>query len=105
MMAEKADPQPLSDDEITARLAQLPGWERADDTITKTYKLERYMAGLAFASAVGTIAEGLDHHPDILIQWRKVTVTYYTHSAGNKITHKDFDAATAIEALPYKPRA
>lgn len=102
-MPEKS--QPLSDAEITTALKDLPGWERDGDTITKTYKLERYMAGLAFASAVGTIAEGLDHHPDILIQWRKVTVTYYTHDAGDKITQKDVNAAKAIEALPYKPRA
>lgn len=97
-------PEPLSDDQISAALAALPGWERDGDTIKKLYKLERYMAGLAFASAVGTIAEGLDHHPDIIIGWRKVTVTFYTHAAGNKITQKDVDAAAAIEALPYKPR-
>jgi 4a-hydroxytetrahydrobiopterin dehydratase len=98
-------PEPLSDAEIREALNQLPGWERDGDTIKKTYKFEHYMAGLAFASAVGTIAEGLDHHPNILIGWRKVTVTYNTHSAGNKITHKDIDAALAIEVLPYKPRA
>jgi 4a-hydroxytetrahydrobiopterin dehydratase len=98
-------PAPLSDAEISAALTGLPGWERDGDTLKKTYKLERYMAGLAFASAVGTIAEGLDHHPDIIIGWRKVTVIYYTHAAGNKITRKDVDAALAIEALPYKPRA
>jgi 4a-hydroxytetrahydrobiopterin dehydratase len=103
-MVEDRNAKPLSDDEITEQLKALPGWERDGDTIKKTYKFERYLSGLAFASAVGTIAEGLDHHPDILVQWRKVTVTYYTHIAGDKITHNDFDAAAAIEALPYKPR-
>ncbi len=98
------NPIPLTDNQITEALAGLPGWERDGDSIKKTYKLERYMAGLAFASAVGTIAEGLDHHPDIIIGWRKVTVIYNTHSAGNKITQKDIDAARFIEALPYKPR-
>jgi 4a-hydroxytetrahydrobiopterin dehydratase len=58
---------------------------------------------LAFASAVGVVAEGLDHHPDILIGWRKVTVSFSTHSAGNKITSLDMEAAAAIEALPYTP--
>jgi 4a-hydroxytetrahydrobiopterin dehydratase len=97
-------PQPLTDEQIAAALAGLPGWERAGDTIQKVYKFERYLYGLAFATTVGTVAEGMDHHPDILIQWRKVTVIYYTHAAGNKISQKDIDAAAAIEALPYKPR-
>ncbi len=98
------NPQPLDDNEIKAHLSNLDAWEREGDTIKKTYKFERYLYGLAFASTVGTIAEGLDHHPDILIQWRKVTVSVNTHSAGNKITVKDFQLAEAIEALPYKPR-
>lgn len=94
---------PLTDSEITERLAQLPGWQRSGDTIAKTYKVSTYLAGLAFASAVGTIAEGMDHHPEIVIGWKKVTVSYATHDAGNKITDADFNAAAAIEALPYKP--
>jgi 4a-hydroxytetrahydrobiopterin dehydratase len=94
---------PLTDDDIGERLRALPGWERDGDNIKKLYKLDTYLAGVAFASAVGTIAEGLDHHPDILIGWRKVTVTVNTHSAGSKITENDFQLAAAIEALPYKP--
>ncbi|MCB9450552.1 MAG: 4a-hydroxytetrahydrobiopterin dehydratase [Anaerolineaceae bacterium] len=91
--------------EIAERLVRLPGWERQGDGIAKTYKMPTYMAGLAFATAVGVIAEGLDHHPDLLIGWRKVTVRFTTHDAGNKLSHKDFAAAEAIEALPYKPGA
>ena len=99
------NPPALSDADIAQKLGGLPGWERDGDKIKKLFKLDTYLAGLAFASAVGTIAEGLDHHPDILIGWRKVTVSFSTHSAGNKITHNDVDAAAAIEALPYKPSA
>jgi 4a-hydroxytetrahydrobiopterin dehydratase len=98
------NPPALSDADISKHLGQLPGWERDGDKITKLFKLDTYLAGLAFASAVGTIAEGLDHHPDLLIGWRKVTVTFSTHSAGNKITSNDVEAAAAIEALPYKPK-
>lgn len=98
-------PPPLSDAEIDERLSKLPDWEREGDTIKKTYKFDRYLSGIAFASAVGVIAEGQDHHPNMQIGWRRVTVIYNTHAAGNKITDKDFQAAEAIEALPYKPRA
>jgi 4a-hydroxytetrahydrobiopterin dehydratase len=103
-MTEDRNAPPLSDAEITEQLKRFPGWLREGDTIKKTYKFDSYLSGIAFASAIGVIAEGLDHHPDMLIQWRKVTVSYSTHVAGNKITHNDFDAVAAIEALPYKPK-
>ncbi len=95
------NPTPLTDAEIAERLAGLPGWTRDGDTLTKTYKLDKYLSGLAFACAVGTIAEGLNHHPDLHIGWKTVTVRFTTHSAGHKITHKDVEAAAAIEALGY----
>jgi 4a-hydroxytetrahydrobiopterin dehydratase len=98
------NPPPLPDGDIVERLHSLPGWERDGDKIRKLFKLDSYLAGLAFASAVGVIAEGLDHHPDILIGWRKVTVSVNTHSAGDKITDNDFQLAAAIETLPYKPK-
>lgn len=96
------NPPPLADADITEQLGVLAGWERDGDKIKKLFKFDSYLAGIAFASAVGVIAEGLDHHPDILIGWRKVTVSFNTHSAGNKITSNDMEAAAAIEALPYK---
>jgi 4a-hydroxytetrahydrobiopterin dehydratase len=93
--------QPLADDEITRRLSALNGWERDGDKIRKVFSLDSYLAGIAFASAVGVIAEGMDHHPDMLIGWRKVTVSVNTHSSGNKITPTDFQLAEAIEGLGY----
>lgn len=95
--------KPATEAEIVERLTRLPGWERQGDTIRKTYRMETYLAGLAFATAVGVIAEGLDHHPDIHIGWRKVIISFTTHDAGNKLSLKDFMAADAIEALPYTP--
>lgn len=97
-------PPPLSDDAISSSLSQLPGWERDGGSITKTFKLDKYLTAFAFAATVGTIAEGLDHHPDIHIGWKKVTVTFSTHSAGHVVTEKDIEAAAAIEGLPYKPQ-
>lgn len=91
----------LNDAEITESLTQLHGWERDGDMLTRTFKFDSYMAGLAFASAAGTIAEGMDHHPDMTIGWRKVTISFTTHDAGSKITQKDVDAAAKIDALGY----
>lgn len=93
--------QALSDTDITEALADLSGWSREGDTLNKTYSFTSYLAGVAFASAVGVVCEGLDHHPDLDIRWRKVTIRFSTHDAGNKITQKDVDAAAAVEALGY----
>lgn len=97
-MATKA----LTETEITERLQQLTNWAREGDTITRTFKLTSYAAGLALASAIGTIADSFDHHPDMLITWRKVRVSFTTHDAGNKLSHKDFDVAQAVDLLKYQ---
>jgi 4a-hydroxytetrahydrobiopterin dehydratase len=93
--------QPLSDSDITTALDSLKGWSRDGDAITKTFSFASYLAGIAFASAVGVLSEGADHHPDLHISWRKVTVRYNTHDAGNKISQKDIDLAHAIDSIGY----
>jgi 4a-hydroxytetrahydrobiopterin dehydratase len=95
----------LTEAEITERLTRLEGWERVGDAITKTYKLDSYTAGLALAVTVGTIAEAHNHHPDLTIGWRQVTVRFTTHDAGHKLSEKDFAAAAAIESIGYPRKA
>jgi 4a-hydroxytetrahydrobiopterin dehydratase len=84
--------------EIEQELAALAGWTQAGSEITRTFTLPSFPAALAFASAVGHLAERADHHPDILIQYRKVTLTLSTHSAGG-LTEQDFELAAAINAI------
>ncbi len=93
----------LNDEEIRERLARLNGWERVGDTIRKSWRTDSYLAGLALATAIGVLSEGLDHHPELVIGWRRVNVSYCTHDAGNRLSHKDFDAAERIDALGYPP--
>ncbi|MBL8131046.1 MAG: 4a-hydroxytetrahydrobiopterin dehydratase [Anaerolineae bacterium] len=95
---------PLTDEQIAESLETLPGWIRQGETLTRTFALPSYMAGLAFACAVGTVCEGLDHHPDLFIGWKKVTVSFTTHDAGSRITAWDVKAARAVDALGY-PKA
>ncbi|MCK6578859.1 MAG: 4a-hydroxytetrahydrobiopterin dehydratase [Anaerolineae bacterium] len=92
---------PLTDEQIAESLETLPGWTRQGETLTRTYALPSYMAGLAFACAVGTVCEGLDHHPDLFIGWKKVTVSFTTHDAGSRITEWDVKAARAVDTLGY----
>ncbi len=92
---------PLSPEQIDAALESLPGWARDGEMLSKTYTLPSYPAGLMFASAVGAISEKLDHHPEMVIGYKRVTVRFCTHDAGNIITQADVDAARAVEALGY----
>lgn len=84
--------------EVEQALAGLEGWSQQGDAITRTVTLRSFPAALAFACAVGHLAERADHHPDILIQYRRVTLTLSTHSAGG-LTAKDFDLARQINAI------
>lgn len=84
--------------EIDQALADLSDWTQQGNAITRTYTLRSFPAALAFAAAVGHLAERADHHPDILIQYKRVTLTLSTHSAGG-LTAKDFDLARAIDAI------
>ena len=93
--------QALTAAEISAGLDELKGWARDGDTLVKTFQFESYLAGIAFASTVGVISEGLNHHPDLSIGWRRVTVSYTTHDVGSKLSAKDFAAAAAIDAVGY----
>lgn len=95
-MATALDPSAIQE-----ALNTLSGWEYTDGTLTKTYTFPQYLAGVAFVSAVGIVCEGLDHHPDMIVTYRKVQVMLTTHDAGNRVTQKDVDTALAIENLGY----
>jgi 4a-hydroxytetrahydrobiopterin dehydratase len=86
-----------SDAEIRGALSELPGWKLQGKEITKTFDMKGFKAAMAFAGTVGELAERADHHPDILIQYRKVTVTLTSHDAGG-ITDRDLRLARQIEA-------
>jgi 4a-hydroxytetrahydrobiopterin dehydratase len=88
----------LSETDATARLYALRGWTRANNEIVKTFELPDFPSAVMFVAAVGQLAQTADHHPDIDIRYRKVTLTLSTHSAGG-LTAKDFDLAEKIEAL------
>jgi 4a-hydroxytetrahydrobiopterin dehydratase len=88
----------LTDDEIAARLPGVPGWQREKGSIIRTVTRGDFRQAMLFASAVADLAEQADHHPDILIQWNRVTLTLSTHSAGG-LTAADFALAGKISQL------
>jgi 4a-hydroxytetrahydrobiopterin dehydratase len=92
----------LSEQEIAQALGELPGWAVVNGKLEKTYAFASYGDGVAFALRVALLAEKKDHHPDLLgIGWKKVRVTYVTHSQGG-ITSLDIEAARAADAVYTK---
>jgi 4a-hydroxytetrahydrobiopterin dehydratase len=95
-------PTKLTDAQIQEQLAALPGWEiNADGRLSRTFQFGSYLDGVAFASAVGVVCEGIGHHPDLFIGWRRVVVSFITHDIGNAISDSDFEAAAAVAALGF----
>ncbi|MFM8303238.1 MAG: 4a-hydroxytetrahydrobiopterin dehydratase [Actinomycetota bacterium] len=86
----------LSDDQVLAALAGLPGWERADDVIVKEFTLATFPAAIQFVVALAEQAETANHHPDIDIRWRRVRIALTTHDEGG-LTEKDVALARDIE--------
>lgn len=88
----------LSEDELNAQLSQMHGWTVEYGQISKTYEFKSYTEGLVFAVACGRLAEKRDHHPDMLLTWRKVKCSLSTHSEGG-ITEKDIALASEFDGL------
>mgnify|MGYP001309679587 CR=1 FL=1 len=89
----------LTSDEVTAALAEMPGWEREGDAITRQFSFDGgFMGSVGFINRVAEAAEAADHHPDLAISWNHVTVTLSTHSAGG-ITEKDIALAREADRL------
>jgi len=86
----------LSDAQIAEKLKSLPGWEHDKDSIRKLFRFKEFMDGIRFVNRVAEKAEAADHHPDILINYTRVTMTCSTHSEGG-ITERDFGLAQEIE--------
>ena len=97
----------LTPSEIAVELERLEGWTRQDDAITRKFVFSGFPDAIAFVVRVGFAAEAVDHHPDILVNFKRVTLTFTTHSEGG-LTSKDFAGARKADALavalgPAKP--
>ena len=84
--------------ELAQRLAVLPGWECADNRLTKTFQFADYYETMAFVNALAYVAHKQDHHPDLSVHYNRVVVAYSTHDAGG-VTHNDCICAAKIEML------
>lgn len=78
------DTPKMRPDEIEAFMNQLPGWRIVEkggiQRLTRTFEFKDFKTALAFTSRVGAIAEADNHHPEILTEWGKVTVWWWTYT-------------------------
>ena len=88
----------LSQPEIEQRMKALKGWTLDENAIRKQYTFAGFPEAIAFVDRLAPQAEKADHHPDILINYKRVTLTYSTHSEGG-LTEKDFAGAAAADRL------
>lgn len=93
--------QKLSEAEIAAELAKLPGWNLHQGNLHRVFEFADFVHAFGFMTSVALAAEAMNHHPDWSNSWNKVTVDLCTHSAGG-ITQRDFDLAGKIQQL-YHP--
>lgn len=87
-----------SDSEVAAALESLPNWAEVGGSIQRTISFKDFKESMAFIVHVANEAERVQHHPDILIRYNKVTLTLSTHDAGG-LTAKDFDLARTIDEI------
>ena len=90
----------LSDQEVAAALAKLPGWSRVAgrSAIAKTFQFADFSAAWGFMCRVALAAEKQDHHPEWFNVWNRVEITLSTHDAGG-LSARDVKLAEAIEGL------
>ena len=88
----------LSQSEIEPRMKTLSGWTLDGNAIRKQYVFAGFPEAVAFVNRLAPEAEAADHHPDILINYKRVTLTYSTHSEGG-LTEKDFAGAVTADQI------
>ncbi|MGW0911288.1 4a-hydroxytetrahydrobiopterin dehydratase [Streptomyces sp. NPDC002784] len=91
--------EPLSHKEIEDRLAELPGWSLDGDRLARSYRLSSHFAATAMVVHIAQVQEELDHHSDLTLGYRSVSLTVHTHSAGGAVTEKDFELARRVAEL------
>ena len=86
----------LNEESIAGWLEGHVGWNRAGNEIAKTFSFSSFRDSIVFVNRVATIADDVDHHPDIDIRYNKVMLSVTTHDAGG-LTENDFDLAQRVD--------
>lgn len=88
----------LNEAEISSRIETMPGWVHDDGRLRKLVATGNFNRGVQYVLKIGAIADRLNHHPDILLTYPRVTIEIYTHDVGG-ITDFDFELARQIDGI------
>ena len=92
----------VSDNEATELLQQIPEWTLIEvdgiKQLQRQYKFKNFVLAMAFANELAEISEAEGHHPGILVEWGKVTVTWWSHSIKG-LHRNDFVMAAKTDSL------
>jgi 4a-hydroxytetrahydrobiopterin dehydratase len=88
----------LDERAISAALAELRGWRLRENRLEKEIAFASFADAMAFLVRLAFEAEAADHHPDIEIHYRRVTLAWSTHSEGG-VTAKDVAGARTADRL------
>ena len=88
----------LSEVEVQQALRDLPGWKRNGKAIDRNFQFENFLKAMEFVNQIAEAAEAVNHHPDILISYNKVTLSLISHDSGG-VTHRDVKMAARINEL------
>jgi 4a-hydroxytetrahydrobiopterin dehydratase len=94
----EAGTPPLTLEQATSYLREVPQWRLQDNKIVRELKLKDFKEALAFVNQVGEIAEDEGHHPGIHVSYNRVTLELWTHAIGG-LSENDFIVAAKIDAL------
>jgi 4a-hydroxytetrahydrobiopterin dehydratase len=72
-------------------------WLEINDSLIKSFKTKDFRQAVAFIQLIAFEAEAMDHHPEIRNVYNLVEIKLCTHSAGNKVTSKDWELAERID--------
>lgn len=90
--------QLLTEEEIATSLTSVPDWRREGDELVRTVQSVTFREAIALVGRVADAAEEADHHPDMLINWKRVTFRLTT-KASHGLTAKDVAMAVTIDRL------
>ena len=88
----------LAEQEIKQALTGLPGWERQGDVIARSFQFPAFTDAMAFVNRVALLAEQANHHPDITINYNRVTLALTSHDSGG-VTERDVKLAGRLSDL------
>jgi len=88
----------LSEAELQQAIVRLPGWKRSGKAIERVFQFDNFVKAMEFVNQIAEAAEAINHHPDILINYNKVTLTLLSHDSGG-VTQRDIKMAGRINEL------